>query len=227
MAQSRDRRVVFWILGGMIALIVAFSIFSPANDDSNPFPTTYNNGSAGTKAAYLLLGELGYGVRRWEAPSVDLKNVDAAKTTLILAEPNFPTKGSKEVQADIADFLSRGGRVLATGKEGAYFLPGAKTDAPTRLYGKLCFSTPEGTGCTRSIGQGLALGQCSLDGAWAGVSRVATLRKRRGRRQLSTRRGRGNLVEFADADVQSRSERRREFEACACQCGRCGQDGAL
>ena len=144
MAQSRDRRVVLWILGGMVALIVVFSIFSPANDNTDPFPTTYNNGSAGTKAVYLLLGELGYGARRWESPSADLKNVDAAKTTLILAEPNFPTKGSKQVQADIADFLSRGGRVLATGREGAYFLPGAKTDGPTRLYGKLCFSTPEG-----------------------------------------------------------------------------------
>ena len=144
MAQSRDRRVVLWILGGMVALIVAFSIFSPANDDSNPIPTTYNSGSAGTKAAYLLLGELGYGAQRWESPPADLKNVDAAKTTLILAEPNFPNENSNQVQSDIEDFLSRGGRVLATGREGAYFLPGAKTDAPTRLYGKLCFSTPEG-----------------------------------------------------------------------------------
>jgi hypothetical protein len=144
MAQSRDRRMVLWILGGMVALIVAFSILSPANDDSNPIPTTYNSGSAGTKAAYLLLGELGYGTQRWESPPADLKKVEAAKTTLILAEPNFPNEGSKQVQADIADFLSRGGRVVATGREGAYFLPGAKTDAPTRLYGKLCFSTPEG-----------------------------------------------------------------------------------
>jgi hypothetical protein len=144
MAISRDRRIVLWILGGIVAMLIAFSLFSPANDDSNPTPTTYNSGSAGTKAAYLMLGELGYGAQRWEAPSANLKNVDAAKTTLILAEPNFPTEGSKQVQADIADFLSRGGRVLATGREGAYFLPGAKTDAPTRLYGKLCFSTPEG-----------------------------------------------------------------------------------
>jgi hypothetical protein len=144
MAQSRDRRMVLWILGGMVALIVAFSILSPANDDSNPIPTTYNSGSAGTKAAYLLLGELGYGTQRWESPPADLKKVEAAKTTLILAEPNFPNEGSKQVQADIADFLSRGGRVVATGREGAYFLPGAKTDAPTRLYEKLCFSTPEG-----------------------------------------------------------------------------------
>jgi hypothetical protein len=79
-----------------------------------------------------------------------LKDVDAAKATLILAEPNFPTEGSKQVQAEITDFLSRGGYVLATGREGTLFLPGAKTEAPTRLYQRLCFSTPEGTGATGS-----------------------------------------------------------------------------
>jgi hypothetical protein len=90
----------------MLVVIIAFSMFAPANDDTDLSPTTYNSGSAGTKAAYLLLGELGYGARRWEASPDDLKNVDAAKTTLVLAEPNFPTEGSKQVQAEIADFLS-------------------------------------------------------------------------------------------------------------------------
>jgi hypothetical protein len=146
MAASRDRRFVLGILGAMLLVIVAFSVFTPANDDSDFSPTTYNSGSAGTKAAYLLLGELGYGAHRWEAPPGELRNVDAARTTLVLAEPNFPTEGAKQVQAEIADFLSRGGHVLATGREGAYFLPDAKTDAPSRLYQRLCFSTPEGQG---------------------------------------------------------------------------------
>ncbi len=115
MAASRDRRFVLGILGAMVALIVGFSIFAPANDDSDLSPTTYNSGSAGTKAAYLLLGELGYAAGRWEMPSGNLKKVDAEKATLILAEPNFPTENAKQVQGDIADFLSRGGRVLATG----------------------------------------------------------------------------------------------------------------
>jgi hypothetical protein len=153
MAPSRDRRIVLWILGGMVAIIVAFSIISPANDDSNPFPTTYNSGSAGIKAAYLMLGELGYTAERWESPSANLKDVEASKTTLILTDPNLPTEGFKQIQADIADFLSRGGRVLATGRSGAYFLPGAKTDGPTRLYGKLCFSTPEGQGPLADAGK--------------------------------------------------------------------------
>jgi hypothetical protein len=146
MARSSDRRFVLGILGVVLLLIIGVSVFAPANEDSDLSPTTYNSGSAGTKAVYLLLGELGYGAQRWEASPSDLKNVDAAKTTLVLAEPNFPTEGSKEVQADIADFLSRGGHVLATGKEGAYFLPGGKTDAASGFYQRLCFSTPEGQG---------------------------------------------------------------------------------
>jgi hypothetical protein len=153
MAASRDRRIVLGILGGMVVLIVLFSILSPAHDDTNPSPTTYNSGSAGTKAMYLLLGELGYRARRWEASPGDLKNVDAHKATLILAEPNFPTEGAKEIKAEIADFLSRGGRVLATGRDGAYFLPDAKTDAPGRLYQRLCFSTPEGQGPLARVGK--------------------------------------------------------------------------
>jgi hypothetical protein len=144
MAVSCDRRLVLGILGAMLVVIIAASIFGPANDDTDLSSTTYNSGSAGTKAVYLLLGELGYGASRWEASPDDLKNVDAAKTTFVLAEPNFPPEGSKEVQAEIADFLSRGGHVLATGKDGAYFLPGWKTDAPSGLYQRLCFSTAEG-----------------------------------------------------------------------------------
>ena len=146
MAASRDQRIVLGILAAMVALLIIVSILTPANDDSNPLPTTYNSGSAGTKATYLVLGELGYGAERWEASPDVLKNVDAAKATLILAEPNFPNEDAKQVQASIADFLSRGGRVLATGKDGAYFLPDAKTGASARFYQKLCLTTPEGQG---------------------------------------------------------------------------------
>lgn len=144
MAASHDRRIALWILGAMVLVIIVFSMFAPANDDSDKSPTTYNSGSEGIKAAYLVLGRLGYAVERWESAPEELKNVDAANTTLILADPNLPTENAKDVQAKIADFLSRGGRVLATGREGAYFLPDGKTDGPTRLYQSLCVTTPEG-----------------------------------------------------------------------------------
>jgi hypothetical protein len=153
MAASRDRRIVLWILGVMVVVIIIFSVFAPANDDTDQSPTTYNSGSAGIKGAYLLLGRLGYAAERWETAPEDLKSLDAGKTTLILAEPNFPAENENEVQAKIADFLSRGGRVLATGKDGAYFLPDAKTDAPTRLYQNLCATTPEGPGVLARAGK--------------------------------------------------------------------------
>jgi hypothetical protein len=157
MAASRDRRIVLGILGTTVVLILMFSMFAPANDDNDPSPTTYNSGSAGTKAIYLVLGELGYGAERWDAAPEDLKDVDAAKATLVLTEPNFPTENAKEVQAAIADFLSRGGRVLATGRDGAYFLPEAKTEAPTRMYQKLCFTSAVGQGPLAQAGKiGLA-----------------------------------------------------------------------
>jgi hypothetical protein len=153
MAASRDRRIVLGILGAIVVFLIIVSIFSPANEDSDPSPTTYNSGSAGTKAAYLVLGELGYGAERWEASPDYLKNVDAAKATLILAEPNFPAENAKQVRASIADFLSRGGRVLATGKDGGYFLPDAQTGTPARFYQKLCLTTPEGQGPLARVGK--------------------------------------------------------------------------
>src|SRR5260370_577691 len=81
MAGARDRWFVVGLFGVMVAVIVAFSGFAPANDDTDLSPTTYNSGSAGTKGVYVLLGELGYGARRWEGPPEDLKNVNAAKAT--------------------------------------------------------------------------------------------------------------------------------------------------
>ena len=64
----------------MLLVIVVFSLFAPANDDTDLSPTTYNSGSAGTKAAYLVLDELGYRSATLGVTSPDnLKDVDADK----------------------------------------------------------------------------------------------------------------------------------------------------
>jgi hypothetical protein len=139
---NRDRRIVFIILGTMLFLIVGVSILVPASGDDDPTPTSYNSGSAGAKAAYLLMSEIGYDATRWEEPSSSLQQLDASHTTLILAEPDFP-ENAKPIQAEIAAFLTRGGRVVATGRSGAYFLPGGRTANPTRIFKTLCRTTPE------------------------------------------------------------------------------------
>jgi hypothetical protein len=148
-----DRKFVLWLAGTLLLVILLVSFFVPNADDSDRSPTTYNSGSAGIKAAYLLLGDLGYAVERWDDSTSDLDEVDAAKTTLVLANPNVPSEQSDEVKSDIAGFLSRGGRVLVTGVQGAYLLPGAHTASPTQLYNALCFTTPEGQGPLAQAGK--------------------------------------------------------------------------
>jgi len=65
---KRDRNIVLLFCGAVLLLIVAASFLAPPNDDSDKSPTTYNSGTAGIKAAYLLLGDLGYASERWEQP---------------------------------------------------------------------------------------------------------------------------------------------------------------
>ena len=105
MAASRDRRFVLGILGGMLAVTIAFSVFAPANDDTDLSPTTYNSGSAGIKAVYLLLGELGAGAR-CAAPvcpgCVMLRSIGRAVGAVVVAggaekvrEPRLPLGGAE------------------------------------------------------------------------------------------------------------------------------------
>lgn len=140
------QRFVLWLAAALLAVILLVSFFAPATADDDPRPTTYNNGSAGIKAAFLLLGDLGYAPARWEESTDKLGSVDAAHTTLVLADPTVPPAVADDVQGDIEGFLNRGGRVLATGTEGAYLIPGAHTATPTGIYNKLCLTTPEGQG---------------------------------------------------------------------------------
>ena len=195
MAASLDRRIVLWILGVMVSVIVVFSMFAPANDDPDPSPTTYNSGSAGTKAAYLVLGKLGYGAERWELLPENLKDVDATKATLILAGSNFPAENAKDVKATIADFLSRGGRVLATGRGRGGFSSRLEDGTPPgRIYQGLCVTTPEGDkGALAGGGKGLAWGLCPLVCDGAEIPGVAALRRGCGRCELQAWRGWGVL----------------------------------
>ncbi len=141
-----DRGIVLWVLGGMVVAILLFSVFGPRADADDPSPTTFNTGTAGVKAALLLLPELGYGADRWQSPLGDLGRVDAARTTLVLTEPVLPVKGLEAMQKEVEVFLRRGGRVVATGKTGAELLPGGLTGEPTSIYQRLCVTTNEGTG---------------------------------------------------------------------------------
>lgn len=149
-----DRRILLWLCGGVLLLIVLTALFAPATSDDDPVPSTYNSGTHGAKAAFLLLSDLGYTVSRSEVRTVDaLEAADAPHTTYILAAPEAPAADAekREYQA-IQRFLERGGRVLATGFRGAYFLPGGRTGEPTRTMSALCETAPEGRSAYAAAG---------------------------------------------------------------------------
>lgn len=150
---NADRRAVLWMLGGIVLLVVLVAMFAPSIGDEDPSPTTYNIGAAGWKGAYLTLERLGYRVSRSTLPASMLDNVDAAHTTYLLAAPNAPAEDvqAQEYQA-VERFLRRGGRVIAAGPAGAYFLPDGRSGKTTQVVGKLCNATPEGNGVLTQAG---------------------------------------------------------------------------
>jgi hypothetical protein len=150
---NRERKLVLLFSGATLLLILAASLLAPPNDDSDKSPTTYNSGTAGIKAAYLLLGNLGYSTARWEQPTAALATLDAPHTTLIFVEPAVPPESLATVRADIANFLHRGGRVLVTGPDAASLLPNATIAPPSLPFGKLCLTTPEGRDPLARAGQ--------------------------------------------------------------------------
>ena len=143
---NADRRIVLWLAGGVLLLIVLTAGFAPVTRDDDATPTTYNSGTHGAKAAYLILESLGYSVSRSDQPLMTaLDGADAQHTTLVLAGPHAPGEESqKREYAAVGRFLQRGGRVLSTGFFGAYFLPGGRTGGATQFIDGLCHTTAEG-----------------------------------------------------------------------------------
>lgn len=105
----------------MAVLTVAFAPESGNGESS--VPSTYASGSGGAKAAFLLLQQLRYPVRRWENSPVQLSG-DSAHQTLILAEPSvMPVRRERTA---VLNFVRRGGRVLFCGRALEQFFPAAR-----------------------------------------------------------------------------------------------------
>lgn len=145
-----DKRLLLWMGGGVALLIVVVSFALPKRDQDTR-PVVDNNGTAGAKAAFLLLPKLGYKVERWDAPESDLEHVDASRTTLIMADTYVSPKLERATAAAVKRFLERGGRVLDSG--GGTLLPEGKTSPATILHSTLCDTTPEGQGALARAGQ--------------------------------------------------------------------------
>jgi len=132
--------------GVVLLLIVVTGILAPNREDRDETPSTWNSGRSGAKAAWLLLGQLGYHTVRWSRPEAELSTVDAAYATLIVAEPSLSLSAlpDKKRRQPFEDFLHRGGRIVATGIASTLLIPDAKVAVSERLYTDLCYTEPQG-----------------------------------------------------------------------------------
>lgn len=148
-----DRKLLLILTGIMLVLIVGVSILSPAAADKDPRPTSYNTAPGGARAAYLVFEGLGRSTSRWTQPLHELTNLQAERTTLILAEPRYATADRNNLASDLKQFMERGGRVLTTDSDGALLLPGGVVKPLSIFHPALCETTPEGPGTLARAGQ--------------------------------------------------------------------------
>ncbi|HMD41385.1 MAG TPA: DUF4350 domain-containing protein [Candidatus Acidoferrum sp.] len=122
-----DRKLL-WIGGGVLVFMLTASVAlaPPGEQAISSVPSTYSAQSGGAAAAYALLAQMHYPVKRWENPPTEL-NGEAENVLLILAEPNQPP-GDKERKA-LADFVNEGGHVLFTGADIRNYFPDADISA--------------------------------------------------------------------------------------------------
>ena len=145
-----DRGRLLILCGVMTAMIVVVCAVAPSSQENDPRPTVTNVGPHGAKAAYLTLGALGFKTSRWDHSLAELNgnlsDAQIARTTLILAAPEYDATEQKGLAAEVKKFLERGGRVLATGPSGAMLLPNGDVSPAGLLESGLCHTTPEGPG---------------------------------------------------------------------------------
>jgi hypothetical protein len=123
--DRRDRQLLIGAGLLLMILVVVAALVGPARvTGAATLPSSYSPAWGGTKGAYLLLGQLGYRVERWEKPAAQIP-LSAGNTVLVLADPTMPPTSEERIA--IRHFLESGGRVLATGPSAAPFLPDTAT----------------------------------------------------------------------------------------------------
>jgi hypothetical protein len=150
-----DQRLILILMAMMLVLIIGMSVLSPQQDADSPTPASDNTGPLGTKAAYLTLEGLGHKASQWKKPlnelNDSLSDEQVANTTVVLLEPKYDATQMAELKQQVASFLSRGGRLLTTGADGAR-LVGGKTENPELLQ-SLCHTTPDGNSALSRAGK--------------------------------------------------------------------------
>jgi hypothetical protein len=110
---AADRKLLVIAAAAALFLMTCTVVLAPAGRmGESPVPSTYSSDSGGARAAYLLLQDLHYNVRRWEESPAALTHVGRG-AVLILAEPT--EKPSAHEREALRTFVQRGGRILFCG----------------------------------------------------------------------------------------------------------------
>ncbi len=118
-----DRKLLLGAGVVFIVMVAGALLFSTNQGSKSEVPSTYSTASDGAKAAYLLLQESGYNESRWERPLNELPAPSGQ--ILVIADPDqAATIADRE---KLAQFISDGGHVIATGFLAENYLPQAKT----------------------------------------------------------------------------------------------------
>lgn len=121
--DPKDTRLLIGAVTIMVVLVgLTYALRPPPAHQSTGYPSSYSADWDGAKAAFTLLQDSGYQAERWDMPPEELP-IGSASATLILAEPSESPSGSD--RAAILQFVSAGGRLLATGASGGKFAPSA------------------------------------------------------------------------------------------------------
>jgi hypothetical protein len=115
--EDRKLAIGFGLLLALASVLAVFVVST--GGEGGALPSSYSAGDSGTKAAYMLLGQMGFAPTRWTENPRKLANLPP-HATLILAEPMPSDEGDVEA---VQQFVRNGGRVLATGVGFAQFVP--------------------------------------------------------------------------------------------------------
>ncbi|HTW65980.1 MAG TPA: DUF4350 domain-containing protein [Bryobacteraceae bacterium] len=126
--SSTDRKLMWGAAALAVLLLASIAVFAPsATGQGTAVPSSYDSTSGGALAAYLLLTDLHYPVRRWEEAPTALRSPGAG-SLLILADPTDPP--STEDRAALQRYVQSGGHVLFSGATIGIFFQGARSVFP-------------------------------------------------------------------------------------------------
>jgi hypothetical protein len=143
--EDRKLAIGFALLMALASVLAIFA--ARAGGQGGALPSSYSAGNNGTKAAFLLLGQMGYAPQRWTANPRKLADLPP-HATLILADPIPSDEGDVEA---VRQFLRNGGRVVATGVGFAQFVPRPPIRAGTPHFAWKDYPPHEPSALTRGI----------------------------------------------------------------------------